>query len=48
MVKKWSNNDAKLDLKPQGAFTLFGGMVTGEFVKIVGSHDKFLFFRGKR
>ncbi|VBB31205.1 unnamed protein product [Acanthocheilonema viteae] len=34
MVKKWSNNDAKLDLKPQGAFTLFGGMVTGEFVKI--------------
>ncbi|VDK72423.1 unnamed protein product [Litomosoides sigmodontis] len=34
LVKKWSNNDAKLDLKPQGAFTLFGGMVAGEFVKI--------------
>ncbi|OZC07954.1 hypothetical protein X798_05061 [Onchocerca flexuosa] len=34
LVKKWSNNEAKLDLKPQGAFTLFGGMVTGEFVKI--------------
>ncbi|MCP9264639.1 Activator of 90 kDa heat shock protein ATPase-like protein 1 [Dirofilaria immitis] len=34
MVKKWSNSEAKLDLKPQGAFTLFGGMVTGEFVKI--------------
>uniref|UniRef100_A0A1I8EHW6 Aha1_N domain-containing protein n=1 Tax=Wuchereria bancrofti TaxID=6293 RepID=A0A1I8EHW6_WUCBA len=34
MVKKWSNNDAELDLKPHGAFTLFGGMVTGEFVKI--------------
>ncbi|KAK6108648.1 Activator of Hsp90 ATPase N-terminal family protein [Brugia pahangi] len=34
MVKKWSNNDAELDLKPHGVFTLFGGMVTGEFVKI--------------
>ncbi|CAG9535655.1 unnamed protein product [Cercopithifilaria johnstoni] len=34
MVKKWSNSDAKLDLKPQGTFTLFGGMVAGEFVKI--------------
>uniref|UniRef100_A0A915PNT2 Activator of Hsp90 ATPase AHSA1-like N-terminal domain-containing protein n=1 Tax=Setaria digitata TaxID=48799 RepID=A0A915PNT2_9BILA len=39
LVRKWSNSDAELDLRPHGAFTLFGGMVTGEFVKIEPCKD---------
>ncbi|VDK33417.1 unnamed protein product [Gongylonema pulchrum] len=34
MVKKWTNGNVKIDLKPQGAFELYGGMVTGVFDEI--------------
>jgi len=47
MVEKWSNSVTQLDFRVGGNFSMFGGMVTGTFLKLVTGREMEMHWRLK-